>query len=107
MDTCKKNKIKQKIETCYVDRLIYDAIHQENELAFDVDNTTQDEGHIHRMKETLDDFKTCFPNTILHVQVEFDAHLPIKLFVTKTLILFWVHTRVYCSSLSVSVECKV
>jgi hypothetical protein len=71
-----RNDIKKRIETCYIERLIYDAL--------------QDEGHLHRLKLTKDDFLSCFPVTSLDVNIEFYQHLPVRLIITRS-----QHGKVY------------
>ena len=84
MDKIRKNEIKRNIEKCFMERLIYDIIYKENELVFDTQVVEQDEGHRHRMEETLKDFRSCFPNVDLNIHIDFDMHLPIRLSVTKS-----------------------
>jgi hypothetical protein len=80
-----RNDIKKRIETCYIERLIYDALYKE----FSIDEI-QDEGHLHRLKLTKDDFLSCFPVTSLDVNIEFDQHLPVRLIITRS-----QHGKVY------------
>ena len=62
-----------------MERLIYDALYRE----FSMDDE-QDDGHLHRLKLTKEDFTSSFPMTSLNVQVEFDQHLPIRLIITRS-----------------------
>jgi hypothetical protein len=74
-----RNNVKKRIETCYMERLIYDALYKE----FSMDDE-QNDGHLYRLKLTKEDFTSCFPVTSLNVQVEFDQHLPIRLIITRS-----------------------
>ena len=68
----------QRIQTCYTERLIYDALWRLTQVrsASDADPAVsheplpnQDAGHIFRLELTRADFQTCFPNTDLSVSL--------------------------------------
>lgn len=77
-----RNDVRKRIETCYIERLIYDELFKYYTLHFPIDATdegvTQDEGHQHRLQVTKDDFRSCFPNLDISVDVEYDMHWPVS-----------------------------
>lgn len=83
LDRKAKNEIKSKIEKCYLERLIYDRLYQDTELTFD-QPPVQDQGHLKRLEETKKDFQSCFPHVDIDVHIEYDAHMPVKLVITKS-----------------------
>jgi hypothetical protein len=77
-----------RIERCYVERLIYDAIYSHLSLRFPTSATQtfagQDEGHLFRLDLTKADFATCFPDVEIDVQLHFtDQNWPDRLVVTR------------------------
>lgn len=56
----------QHIETCFVERLVYDAIWNEMYL------TQQNKEHMERLENTRQAYLSCFPNQSLQVEVEFN-----------------------------------
>lgn len=82
MDRKTKKDVKSRIEKCFLERIIYDRLFQDLELTFDKD-PEQDEGHVHRMKLTQDDFESCFPQTKVEIDIEYDNHLPFKLTIAR------------------------
>lgn len=75
-----------RIQTCYKERLIYDALFKHGNLYFPAANeaeTPQDVGHLHFLAETHKDFQTCFPHMDLRVHVDFDGDLPVRAEITK------------------------
>jgi hypothetical protein len=83
MDPANRDEVKMRITKCYIERLIYDAIYKENELAFGEANADQDDGHVNWLRQTKHDFRTCFPGLNLKVEVTFDQHMPIQLILTR------------------------
>jgi len=77
-----RQDIRHRIQTCYIERLIYDEIYKNLTLQ---DENQQDEGHIHRLNIVKEDFKTCFPNLDISVSIEFDMHLPIALNIKRSI----------------------
>ena len=78
--------IKRRVETCYIERLIYDAMYREYTLFFPErgdSNHEQDEGHRHRIQVTKDDFGSCFPNITIQVHVQWDTTMPIRLTILR------------------------
>ena len=68
----KKNKIakvKKQIETCYIERLIYDDLYKQQTLFFPT-SPSQDKGHVNWLKQTKKDFETCFPDVEIKVCIE-------------------------------------
>lgn len=83
-----KDELKRRrplIERCYVERLIYDEIYKYYTLHFPSKNEspTQDEGHLFRMKLTLEDFHSCFPDTEITVQIEHEDNVPVKAIIVR------------------------
>jgi len=73
------------IETCYLERQIFDELYREFEMSYDGTATpSQDEGHKHRLKLTKEDFKTCFPNIETIISIKYDQHMPVTITITKT-----------------------
>jgi hypothetical protein len=80
-----KRIVKKRIETCYIERLIYAEIYKEQTLFFPTSMTDkQDKGHENWLAQTHDDFKTCFPNTKLSVTVsDYLGKWPTKCTITR------------------------
>lgn len=94
------------IERCYIERLIYDQIYQHESITEQGTpanlssfaavssgvriesrgNATaaQDKGHLFNMQRTKEDFETCFPNTIIEVEVTYHDNMPQRLIVQRT-----------------------
>jgi len=83
MDKQDRNDVKIRIETCYIERLIYDHMYRHLVLFFPLTGTeepTQDNAHIDRLALTKEDFETCFPNLRISIDIEYDStHWPIEL----------------------------
>jgi len=73
--TKNRRQVKARIETCYIERLIYAEIFKKQTLVFPKTMTNtehdhkQDKGHENWLEQTHEDFKTCFPKTNIRVQV--------------------------------------
>jgi hypothetical protein len=98
--------IKSRIQTCYVERLIY------NLLMFPLvgteDTARQDNGHEHWLIETRNDFKSCFPKSDIIVNIlEFDNAWPIKLEIQRTVNSSVVSTETYTRSLYIDLASGV
>ena len=81
-DTSKRRIAKRRIETCYIERLIYDQLYKTQSLHFPSkgdDEKTQDEGHKNWLEQTKADFQTCFPNVDLQIELEYRGKYPINL----------------------------
>jgi len=80
-------KIKHIIETCYIERLIYNQIYLDQTLFFPEkmnSEHTQDEGHTHWLNQTKQDFKTCFPKVDIEIVISnYFLNLPTKLEVIR------------------------
>ena len=44
---------------------------------------SQDNGHLHRLELTRLDFKSCFPNITIEIDIEYDQNLPVLLTILK------------------------
>lgn len=91
-----RRKAELRIEKCYIERLIYDAIFRNLDLHFPYYDESdvvlsqsavklQDKGHREWLKETADAFKLCFPNTDFQVSVGFDGIIPLQVRIVKTI----------------------
>lgn len=87
MTKSKISRVKKQIETCYIERLIYDDLYKKQTLFFPTDgrsSPSQDVGHTHWLEQTKQDFLTCFPDVEIKVTIEeFDGTLPITLRIYK------------------------
>jgi hypothetical protein len=75
------------IETCYIERLIYNELYKHDALHFPNIGSeihSQDAAHIERMRLTRDDFMTCFPKEDISVSVEYRESVPTILVITRT-----------------------
>lgn len=74
---------KQRIWTCYIERLIYDRMLKDMSLFFPVKGTEkhqQDAGHRAWINKTKDDFQTCYPNTNVFVSISrYESMMPVQL----------------------------
>jgi hypothetical protein len=86
MEEDRLEDVKKRIETCYIERLVYDEIYHGYTLHFPKrgdDIHGQDEGHMHRLQVTKEDFATCFPHLDLEVSMEWDMGFPMHLKITR------------------------
>lgn len=79
---------KQRIKTCYLERLIYDDIYRHQTLHFPVSGTegnVQDESHQFWLQKTKNDFHTCFPNMDVQLTLKYENTYPVymKAYVTQ------------------------
>ena len=81
-DSSKKRIAKRRIETCYIERLIYDHLYKTQSLHFPSkgdEEKTQDEGHKNWLEQTKEAFQTCFPTVELQIELEYRGKYPINL----------------------------
>ena len=87
MKKTKLAKVKKQIETCYIERLIYDELYKKQTLFFPksgYDSPSQDVGHTHWLEQTKQDFQTCFPDVEINVSIEeFKDSMPLTLRIQK------------------------
>jgi len=105
MDRHRRNEIKHQIETCYIERLIYDQYYINHTLFFPEkadDSPKQNSGHAHRIDVTNEDFRTCFPNISIEVELEFDFWWPSKATITRYLHNNLISTEVYEKTLTIA-----
>ena len=80
-----KQKTKEKIETCYIERLIYDNLYKN--LKFYATKSgeppQQDKGHNDRLDMTKKDFNSCFPDIDIGIDVSFDHDIPVSVTITR------------------------
>lgn len=82
-----QNRRKRLIETCYIERLIYDALYRHETLHFPatgIQDARQDDGHLFRLDLTRADYETCFKKCRIEVEVEYTDQLPMRLRVKRT-----------------------
>ena len=89
-----RRDVRKRIETCYIERLIYDDMYRHQTLHFpapvsgydeNTHNIIQDKGHLFRLDLTKTDFKTCFPNLDIEIDMEYDGMWPIALIITRSI----------------------
>ena len=93
--------VRARIETCYIERLIYDHMYRHLALHFPetgASEKTQDAGHLFRLDLTKRDFETCFPNLRLEVDIRYDdmgwpIQLILQRFVRDRLVSTETHQR--------------
>jgi hypothetical protein len=89
-DNLSKTELKRRrplIERCYIERLIYNELFIKESLHFPISGTQdnkQDIQHLFRMDLTETDFKTCFPDTSIKVEIDYEDNFPYKLIIIKT-----------------------
>jgi hypothetical protein len=67
MKKTQRSRVKHQIQTCYIERLIYDDLYKKQTLFFPKKGNaspSQDEGHSHWLEQTKNDYLTCFPHDI-------------------------------------------
>lgn len=65
----KRMDIKDRIERCYKERLLYNEIYKQLEFFFPSEVRSQDPGHVNWIDVTKNDFASCFPNVDFKVKV--------------------------------------
>ncbi len=74
---------KKRIWTCYIERLIYDCMIKDMTLHMPSKGTEppqQDRGHREWLRKTKADFRTCYPNTTIHVTIpRYESGVPCEL----------------------------
>lgn len=78
--------VKRRIERCYIERLIYDNMYTELSLHFPTvgtDDQGQDTNHTYRLQIVKNDFKTCFPNLDIDIDMKYDMNIPYSIVITR------------------------
>lgn len=79
--------VRTRIETCYIERMIYDYMYCKLVLLFPNTGTeeqSQDKKHMDRLALTKGDFETCFPNLRIEIDMEFNnMNWPIELIIHR------------------------
>jgi hypothetical protein len=80
--------VRNKIETCYIERLIYDELYKNQSFYFPAklnNLPTQNEGHIKRLALTKEDFQTCFPENDIIVELIYSGNtrLPTRVIIKR------------------------
>ena len=89
MDRQDRIDIRTRIETCYIERLIYDYMYRNIAMFFPnigAEERKQDQKHIDRLLLTKGDFETCFPNLRIEIDMDFTfdpMHWPTKLVIRR------------------------
>lgn len=99
----RRSEIRRKIETCYIERLIYDRIYKEITLHFpNIGSETheQDQAHRDRLEIVKADFKSCFWNLDIDVDIKFDMHMPYELTITRTIRGQFASSETYTKTIS-------
>lgn len=66
-------------QTCFIERMVYDALYANEMLADMTHYAKQDEGHQRALNDAKQDFSGCFPGQSLQVFVAFEARAPVSL----------------------------
>lgn len=69
----------ERIYKCYLERLIFDNIYKNNTLFFPKTGSeihSQDIEHQTRLAQTREDFKSCFPNIELKINIDYIQNIP-------------------------------
>jgi len=79
----------ERIQRCYIERQIYDAIWQHEHLHLPrvgtEERTPQDDGHEYFMNEVHSDFQTCFPDMTINAEVQYDSNnMPVRLMLVRS-----------------------
>lgn len=93
-----RKDIRRRIETCYIERLIYDHMFRHQTLHFPPmgsEEPSQDKGHLFRLELTKSDFKTCFPNLDIEIDIEYDGMWPVILTIKRSIRGHVVSTEIY------------
>lgn len=87
MDKQDRTDIRTRIETCYIERLVYDYMYRKLAMFFPSTGTEdirQDIKHMERLSLTRKDFQTCFPNLRIEIDMDFDnMHWPTELVIRR------------------------
>lgn len=81
-----RRSVEERITKCYIERLIFDEIYKHNTFFFPLTGTevhSQNQGHLDRNAMTYSDYRTCFPNIELSVNVDFMQTVPYSLTLIK------------------------
>jgi hypothetical protein len=103
MPSQRRSDVRKKIETCYIERLIYDRIYKEVALHstnIGTEDHEQDQAHRERLNIVKSDFKTCFWNLDIDVDVKFDMHIPYEVTITRKLHDQVVSSETYTKTIS-------
>jgi hypothetical protein len=85
MNKIELKNVSKKIKTCFLERLIYEKIFLKymfklNNKAY-YNKNSQDEGHTVWLKQTNNDFNTCFPNINIKIKIKYTDLFPTYLIV--------------------------
>jgi hypothetical protein len=76
----------ERIYTCFLERMIFDDIYKHCTLFFPhigTETHSQDEGHVRRLEMTQEDFKTCFPDIDIKINIDYLRTVPRALTIIK------------------------
>ena len=104
----KKNRkdVSKRIKTCFVERLIYENIYLRylfvlNNNAYHI-KKTQDQGHTNWLKQTNNDFNTCFKGVYIKIKIKYSNLFPIHLMIIWFLNENIIYTEEYIKSLKIN-----
>jgi hypothetical protein len=121
---CKLNQSKHKvqntrkrIERCYTERLIYNELYINEQLSFlgakkwespllpiimtDESPPSQDEGHLHWLNETRNDFHSCFPDHEIKITLEnYVGMFPTKMIIARYFKNILTSTEIYIKTVN-------
>jgi hypothetical protein len=89
MDKQDRLDVRKRIETCYIERLVYDCMYRNLAMFFPgvgTEEHTQNKQHMDRLLITKTDFETCFPNLRIEIEMDFDndaMHWPTRLTISR------------------------
>jgi hypothetical protein len=87
MSPVEVQKVSNRINTCYIERLIYDVLWKDQSLYFPTSVTDsgnkQNKGHLDRIEVTHNDYKTCFPDTHIEAHIIYMHMWPSELTLVK------------------------
>ena len=80
MNKIELKDVSKKIKTCFLERLIYEKIFLKYIKAY-YNKNSQDEGHTVWLKQTNNDFNTCFPDINIKIKIKYTDLFPTYLIV--------------------------
>ena len=103
MSEIQRNENEKRIYTCYIERLIFDNIflhitHFFPEKGDDIHK--QNPTHEARIQKTKEDFKTCFPNIDIEIEIVYNQIYPVSLKILKYVKNKLHYTEIYYKELS-------
>jgi hypothetical protein len=104
MATNRREDIKQRIHTCYLERLIYNEMFKHQTLLFPLNGTEEDNDHLNWLDQTHRDYLSCFPKSDIVVELTFDQMWPIRLTIQRKVRGAIVSTESYTRTLTIALD---